>query len=399
MSDSVGLAEKAIESSQEGYGTYIKFLSANDTGATRSHQSGILLSNKAMPMIFGDTPTEHVAKREGVRVKWQDDIFTDSAFTWYTSKGEMRITRLGRGFPYLNPDLTGALFVFTRVADDEYEAYILNTDDEIDRYLSAFSLGPQDAGQMFDPVAGMLHAEDAEAQAIRSFVSSLEVGPDAQFPLSEVISGKAREIQNRVHDRVELIRSNPDLKLIEYTRVEYAIFREIEAQMYGPMVREGFNSIEAFVNLANTVLNRRKSRAGKGFEHHLGSIFTDNDLPFEEQVRTEGNKKPDFVFPSGAAYHDPSYPVEGLVVLAAKTTCKDRWRQILTEADRMRGHTHYLVTLQQGISPNQLAEMRDGHVRLVVPKEYISAYPPEYRNEIWTLKKFIDFTRQAVQEA
>lgn len=399
MSDNTSLAEKAIESSQSGYGTYIKFLSANDTGATRSHQSGILLSNKAMPMIFGETPTEHVAKREGVRVTWQDDVVTNSAFTWYTSKGEMRVTRLGRNFPYLNPDLTGALFVFTRVAEDEYEAFILNTDEEIDRYFTAFSLGPQDAGCMFDPVAGVAAVEDVESDAIREYVTSLGVGPDSQFPLSEVISGKAREIQNAVHDRVELIRSNPDLKLVEYTRVEYAIFREIEAQMYGPMVRAGFDSIEAFVNLANTVLNRRKSRAGKGFEHHLGSIFRENGLPFEEQVRTEGNKKPDFVFPSGIAYHDSAYPADKLIILAAKTTCKDRWRQILTEADRVRGHTHYLVTLQQGISPAQLAEMQGDRVQLVVPKEYIKAYPPEYRDAIWSLKRFIDYTRKTVLES
>lgn len=393
------LAARAIESTQSGIGTYIKFLSGNDTGATRSHQYGILLSLKAMPMIFGARPEEPVVKRLGIRVTWQDDVVTESAFTWYASKRELRITRMGRGFPYLHPELTGALFVFTRVADDEYEAFILNSEDEINQYLAAFSLGPQDAGQMIDPFAGLEHPEDAEAEAIEEFVRSLGIGANSDFPLSETISGKAREIQNRVHDRVDLIKSNPDFKLVEYTRVEYAIFREIEAQMYGPAVRLGFDSIEAFVTLANTVLNRRKSRAGKGFEHHLGSIFKDNELPFEEQVRTEGNKKPDFVFPSGAAYHDSTYPTEGIIILAAKTTCKDRWRQILTEADRMRGRTHYLVTLQQGISPNQLEEMRASRVRLVVPSEYIKAYPAEHREEIWSLKRFIDFTRETVLTA
>ncbi|HIY79809.1 MAG TPA: hypothetical protein IAA42_05175 [Candidatus Olsenella excrementavium] len=392
----IDLAAKAIETTQSGFEAYFKFLSANDSGATGAHQSGILLSNRAMPMIFGDRPTEHVAKRENMRITWQDDVVTYSTFTWYESKGELRLTRLGRGFPYLNPDFTGALFVFTRVAEGEYEAFLLNSEDEIDRYLAAFSLGPQDAGQMFDPLAGPKSHEDAEEAAIRAFVRYLGIGANSDFPLSETISGKAREIQNAVHDRRDLIVENPDLKVIEYTRVEYAIFREIEAQMYGPIISRGFDTVEQFVSVANTVLNRRKSRAGKSLEHHLASIFHDNSLPFEEQVVTEGNKKPDFVFPSGAAYHDPSYSADKLVVLAAKTTCKDRWRQIITEADRMRGRTHFLMTLQQGNTPRQLEEMRAANVKLVVPKPYIKAYPPEFQDDIWPLKQFIEYAKETV---
>lgn len=390
------LATKAIEATQAGYTTYFKFLSANDSGATGAHQSGILLSNQAMPMIFGNRPKEHVAKRDNIRITWQDDVVTHSTFTWYESKGELRLTRLGRGFPYLNPDYTGALFVFSRVAEDEYEAYLLNSEEEIDRYLTAFSLGPQDAGQMFDPLTGPKSHEDVEEAAIRAFVKYLGIGADSEFPLSETISEKAREIQTVIHDRQDLIVKNPDFKIIEYTRVEYAIFREIEAQVYGPVISRGFDSVEQFVSVANTVLNRRKSRAGKSLEHHLASIFKGNLLPFDEQVVTEGNKKPDFVFPSGHAYHDLSYSTDNLVVLAAKTTCKDRWRQIITEADRMKGRTHFLMTLQQGNTPRQLEEMRAANVRLVVPKPYIRAYPPEYQNEIWPLKQFIEYTRETI---
>lgn len=232
--------------------------------------------------------------------------------------------------------------------------------------------------------------------AIRDYVSSLGLGENSVFPISKDISRKAREIQNAVHNKRELIVTDPDRKVIEYTRVEYAIFREIEAQMYGPRISEGFSSVEQFVAVANTVLNRRKSRAGKSLEHHLASIFSGNQLSFEEQVVTENNKKPDFIFPSGDAYRDFSYSADKLVVLAAKTTCKDRWRQIITEADRMKGRTHFLMTLQQGNTPHQLEEMRAAHVRLVVPKPYIGTYPPEFRDDIWPLKKFIDYVKCTV---
>lgn len=105
----------AIDATSRSTNTYIKFLSANDTGLTGGHQSGVLLSKKTCPMIFGELPDEHVAKRENIRITWQDDVKTDSTFTWYESKGELRLTRLGRGFPYLKPEETGALFVFSRV--------------------------------------------------------------------------------------------------------------------------------------------------------------------------------------------------------------------------------------------------------------------------------------------
>lgn len=395
--DTSNLADLAVATSYRAISVYTKFLSANDSGATGAHQAGVLLSNNAMPMIFGEKPQEHIAKKE-IKVLWQNDITTNSTFTWYTSKGEMRVTGLGRGFPYLNPDVTGALFVFCQMDKTEYEAFILNSEEEIDTYLNAFSLGPQDTGRILDPISES-NSQNAEQNAIRLYVSGLGVSEGAAFPASVEISATARKIQNDVYNNVAQVTGNPDAKLVEYTRVEYAIFREIEAQAYGTLISVGFGSVEEFVELANTVLNRRKSRAGKSLEHHLSSIFRANQLPFEEQVVTEGNKKPDFVFPSGKAYHDLTYATDGLVVLAAKTTCKDRWRQILNEANRTKDGTHYLVTLQQGISPKQLDEMKAENVRLVVPKEYFSAYPKEYRKDIWSLKDFIGHTRQRLEDA
>lgn len=87
-------------------------------------------------------------------------------------------------------------------------------------------------------------------------------------------------------------------------------------------------------------------------EHHLATIFTAAKLEYEEQAITEDNKKPDFLFPSGEAYHNLLFPADKLVFLGAKITCKDRWRQVLNEANRIE--IKYLFTLQQGSSKNQL---------------------------------------------
>jgi hypothetical protein len=158
------------------------------------------------------------------------------------------------------------------------------------------------------------------------------------------------------------------------------------------MVMQGFSSIEHFLEVANTVLNRRKSRAGKSLENHLSAIFEGNELVFASQPFTEGNKRPDFLFPSQDAYRDIRFPEGKLIFLGAKTTCKDRWRQVINEANRIR--VKHLFTLQQGISPQQLDEMTEENVKLVVPKQYINTYPKEYRDSIWTLKDFIDFVKE-----
>lgn len=142
------------------------------------------------------------------------------------------------------------------------------------------------------------------------------------------------------------------------------------------------------------VLNRRKSRAGKSLEHHLSAIFDGNEIIYTAQAVTEGNKKPDLIFPSQASYHDMTFPTERLISLAAKTTCKDRWRQVINEADRLRDRPKYLCTLQQGISPAQMDEMQSENVILVVPRQYITSYPADRQDRIWTLSKFVSYVRE-----
>ena len=203
------------------------------------------------------------------------------------------------------------------------------------------------------------------------------------------MSAAARRIEDEIHDHVEYAQTQPDVKLLNWSETEYRLFPAIENELYGKFVREGFANVDDFIEKANAVLNRRKSRAGKSLEHHLGAIFEANGIEFEGQVTTEGNKRPDFIFPSSEAYHNLAYPERKLVFLAAKTTCKDRWRQILNEADRFRGRTKFLCTLQQGMTEKQMDEMANENVVLVVPRPYIKTYPRDTKMRILTLANFI----------
>jgi hypothetical protein len=53
-------------------------------------------------------------------------------------------------------------------------------------------------------------------------------------------------------------------------------------------------------------------------------------------------------------------------MLGAKSTLKDRWRQVLSEAQRIADK--HLLTLEPGISENQTDEMQAKRLRLVVPR-------------------------------
>lgn len=386
---SAGYAEIAITSVLNSEKSFCKFLSANDTGATGAHQSGILISKTAMEMLFSKEQLDQDGiPKKTVKIKWQDDFETESCFTYYKSKKELRITKFGRGFPFLNINQTGSLFVFTKQEEEHYSGYFLDTEEEVEEFLNAFGISPTETNSLIN--SENIRAETKEQIAIREFIKNLEV----DFPTSEEMSATARSIQNRAYNHIEYIQTNPDKKIIDWTNMEYSLFRALEYERYGDIIARGFSNVDEFVKVANMVLNRRKSRAGKSLEHHLAAIFDGNRIQYSAQAVTEGNKKPDFIFPSGEAYHNQNFDVKKLVTLAAKTTCKDRWRQVLNEANRMKESPKYLCTLQQGISRAQMDEMQDANVILVVPKPYISSYPRDRQDRIWTLARFVKYIQE-----
>lgn len=76
-----------------------------------------------------------------------------------------------------------------------------------------------------------------------------------------------------------------------------------------------------------------------------------------------------------------------LSMLAVKSTCKDRWRQVLAEADRI-GEKH-LLTLETAISDNQTAEMQSKQLQLVVPRALHSTYNEAQRAWLFDVGAFI----------
>ncbi|MEL7645981.1 MAG: type II restriction endonuclease [Anaerolineaceae bacterium] len=386
-------ASVAVQAVHDGVLAFCKFLSANDTGKTGGHQAGIYIPKPAVPIIFSQSYTRGANHDRRGEIIWHDGKTTCNRFIYYGrgTRNEYRITQFGRGFEYLSDEHTGDLFVLVKITQDSYQGFILSTEEDIEEFLAAFSMSPSDTGRLIS--YSQVSKDMGEIQLFQNFFNSLT----EDFPSTGLMAEKAREIEGFLYNQDQEVKNNPDKKLLSWIEIEYKLFRFIENIRFNNTNNSAYGSIDDFIAVALTYINRRKSRAGKSLEHHLSYIFKSNNLRFSEQTTTEGKVKPDFIFPGKAEYLNKQWPLERLIFLAAKTTCKDRWRQILNEADRIS--TKHLFTLQQGISSEQLKEMEKNQVKLVVPQKYISTFPKAHQGNILTLKEFIEMVASNCSES
>lgn len=379
------ILEKAIADVEKSDVSFCKYIQPNDTKATESNQAGYHLPKTAWPLFFETAGKKGEKKDVFATIKWQDDFETSSRFIYYgqKSRNEYRLTRFKRGFPYRENENIGDLLVLCRKSHDYFTAYVLSSDEDIEGFLAAVNISSDQTNQIITQKKS-LSAEDVLYSCFMTFVGQLK----SNFPTGIEISTQARNCYNSAFSIDALkVRTSPDSVLLSWLNAEFDLFKLIEEANYTSRIQKPFLSVEELIGFANSILNRRKSRAGKSLELHLSEVFQTFRLHFQTQTVTEGNKKPDFLFPSQKDYKNPRFDQSRLIMLASKTTCKDRWRQILNEADKIK--IKHLFTLQQGISENQLAEMFKYNVQLVVPETYLKSFSEKYRDRILTLGKFV----------
>lgn len=201
-----------------------------------------------------------------------------------------------------------------------------------------------------------------------------------------------KEMSAFARAQVEVDLSDPDDALVRWLDREERLFRALENVIVGEKLAEGFTSVDDFIAYSLSVQNKRKSRMGYALQNHLEEVFTQSRVEFSPQARTEGKTKADFIFPGERQYQDADFDATLLVLLGAKSTSKDRWRQVLDEADRIPNK--HLCTLEAGISTDQTDAMRRRSLTLVIPAQLQFTYTAAQRQEILTLNAFIDLVRQ-----
>lgn len=372
-----------------------KRLSSNDTGLTGGHQVGVYLPRQfvaeAIPEINRVDRENPDALFEKCYFPNQDFCLRELRAIYYNSKralsqlqkngrDEFRLTRWGgSSSPIQQHENTGAIWLFSIIPSSStlqalcWVAESRAEEDEIEAWI----------GCEVEPKFTYSSVLEAPSEEIKW---KLPGEWFHEFPTGAEIFSKVVELCPRGSWAKSI-----DEMLLHRRKLEFDIFQHLEISHVLPRVKNGFTTVDEFVRLANSVTNRRKSRAGTSLELNLESIFRDEQLKFETQKITEGKKKPDFLFPGQQQYRDPTFPDLKLHMLAAKTCCKDRWRQATTEAKRIS--PKHLFTLQEGVSEHQLEEMKASMVKLVVPSSHVSKFPRAWQSEIMTLKSFVDFVR------
>jgi EcoRII C terminal/Restriction endonuclease EcoRII, N-terminal len=354
-----------------------KFVSPNDAGATGSHQSGLYLPKAAWPVFSSMAPVEEENRREEVEITWPDGTGSASVVTWYGngSRSEYRLTRLGdAGRQWLSRESVGDLWVLVPRGARQFSMHVLRTDEESSALCAALGIESGARWGLYQRTPAPTGGEGPYAAWARG-----ESQQHAAFPPGRQIAELARHAVGAVNPNQRATGRSPDERLLAWMEAEYALFREIERRVCRDEVERKFDSIEEFLAAAATLTNRRKSRAGQSLEEHVEHLLRETGIAFEAQAAIDGNVRPDILLPGKSAYDDPRHPAQNLVVLGLKTTCRDRWRQVLNEGKRVA--SKHLLTLQPAMSRAQLAEMRDAGLQLVVPAPLHNGYdlPEDYR--------------------
>lgn len=203
-----------------------------------------------------------------------------------------------------------------------------------------------------------------------------------QFPTTREFSTYARETLGEID-----LKADADAAVIVLMEREEILFRTLERHLIGDRLRAGFEQIDDFLKFSLSVQNRRKSRAGNALENHLEHLFGLLGIRSDRTAVTEGKARPDFLFPGDKAYHDPGFPPELLTMLGAKSTCKDRWRQVLAEAERIPDK--HLLTLEPSISTSQTNEMKQRRLQLVVPRGLHESYTEPQRSWLMSVSEMV----------
>lgn len=190
----------------------------------------------------------------------------------------------------------------------------------------------------------------------------------AKMPSTDEIASKGLEyLSHRRNLNADTIKKKFSILLSELERECYNVYLREEARIGEEIVRnfvleKGSSTVFPDLNKFFLSLSQsRKARAGKTFESSITVFLHECGYVFEEQTVING--KPDFVFPS-KKYYEHNAP--DCIVLTAKRTLRERWRQIATEGTRGR-KALFLATLDNDQSRQQLIEMLNNGINLVVP--------------------------------
>jgi len=335
-----------------------------------------------------------------------DPVSAEGFLTWYDARAKGRIERGVMRHEYRlyfpsNPVLeraqAGDLLVIARCRDNTLLCIVAERQTTVARqiiWLFNFRDTPKnfsvrtglDAGRGETAFTARLILERigiAAGETEESLLEGLVEKFGESFPATRDFSAYARDT---LQEDSVLEKDNPDEMLVAWMDYEETLFRTFEKHLVEEKLAKKFDSIDEFLNVSLSVQNRRKSRAGLALENHLEFIFREYGIKHARNAILEDKSKPDFLFPGKAEYDDPGFDPLRLTVLGVKSTCKERWRQVLAEAGRIE--QKHLLTLEPAITPGQTGEMQANNLQLVLPRELHKTFTDEQQEWLLDVESF-----------
>ena len=384
-----------------------------DAGVSNQHEyNGVSLLKK----VFGTEVQKKTIPAHFLYVTDDNStIGADGELTWYDARFN-HPTRTEWRMYYPTNAVTEAslvddsLFICLK-SDDTVLVIIARKDSIIENQLFwLFDVKPDDNSNQFIAKTDM-RAQPSDRVLFTArmilFAIGIEIHEETEDYTDVLIAkfGNAfpstKEFSKFARESVEADPINdPDGTLLQWFDREEKMFKCMERYLIQERLIRGFNTdnkvdVDAFIQFSLSVNNRRKSRAGLSLENHLEALFEKHKIKYSHTPITENKSKPDFIFPSINLYRDDHYPAEQLTMLGSKTTAKDRWRQVLEEADRIENK--HLITLEGAISENQTNEMISRKLQLVVPKEIHSTYTEKQRLWLYSIEDFLRLVKERQQ--
>lgn len=339
---------------------------------------------------------------------------------WRSKKEETHLTGVAHeAFTGLNP---ASLLLIAKTgdgADVRYSAATIDSCSSDYTYLEGlFSLPPQFSSGIFEPKRVVRTQQEELFDFVGAALAEFQAGRIDAFVRSHLNIPKPSELASLAQKKYQEIHKNADFNPFYMTApgdtirdisrgLEYEIFKQFEIRRRSmelvqlilgndpeavsiPQVL--MNIVAEFPRIDGILLSAaqtRKSRAGASFELHIERLLKDGNIPHKVQVVVEAKKRPDFVLPSYAAYVDPSRDRNGALVLSAKTTLRERWKQVQGE---IRNCDLFLATVDENIAENSIRDMAQQGIVLVVPESLKKSDTTVYESQsnVISFKEFFE---------
>lgn len=414
----------------------VKKLSKNDRDWARyknKHQAGVYIPHQNRDRGFFPSLQEMKRPDPDTDPIWEvyfptqwpqadpDSSLKRTRLVHYTSKGqETHMTRLPASvFAELLP---ASFLVMGRVqggGETAYECLTIDSASEEAALLAEmFDIGPDFLIDEFNPKEITQSEHDRVLDFAEQLIAAWQDGRIDLFARDHAAMPATTDLANLARQEYLAKQGLTSLNPFEIDapgdalrdisrRVEWELFRKFQRReravalvrlvlgdesksiSLSDVIRRLVDTLPAIDALMLSASQQRKARAGYSYEHHIEAMLSDGSIPFEKQVVIAAKKRPDFILPSLSFMESESSRKKTALILSAKTTLRERWKQVEREkADR----NLYLTTVDENIAGNAIEDMASFGVWLVIPEALKKSKVAEYEGHgnVLSFREFCD---------